>query len=257
MRTNKPILVALLFGILPGTLFADKIILKNGKVIEGRVMGETHWRILISASPDNRPRFYEKSEVLTIVRDQPDPPVIVDRWRYVTVGGSLGGNVFSSDRLQISPGPDLALRGGFRFHPLAEIDGALEWYPALSGTLAVSDGTHLREYERFGAYSGGFDLRVFPFYRKTEWGLEPYLVGGYRWVHLMPKNTEDSLKGQAYRFGFGAERLIALHWALDFRFTYERQTYDEIQFMSQEGTLTSPIRLNHYGFSAGLSYRFL
>lgn len=230
--------------------------MKDGKVYQGRIMGETFRSILITSPAEPRPQFLRKRDVLTIVRDQPEEKVFVDRGRYVSLRLGLSGNFYSSDRLELDPAPGLTVGGGFRFHPAAEIEGGLDWVPALSGILAISDGTVTRQYEKFRAFGGFFGLRLFPFYRFQSWPVEPYLLGGYQWTRLNPKATDDGLKGKAFLIGSGFEKRFAEHWAWDVRFHYERLSYDRVDFLLREGSLTDDIRLNRYRLVTGLSYRF-
>lgn len=221
-------------------------------------MGETHRSILISNAPmDPKPHFLKKSDVLTIVRDQPEPTIFIDRTRYVSLESLISVDHFSTDRLKLNTTGGLHLGGGFRFHPSTELNATLDWTPALSGFLAVSDGIHQRSYQRFYSYAGGFRLKVFPFYRFKEWKWEPYVIGGYQWTRLLAKSSDDYLKGHTYLGGFGAEKALSSHWAFNIRFLYAHTTYDQIQFLLREGSLNDSIGMSHYSLQTGLSYRFL
>ena len=141
-------------------------------------------------------------------------------------------------------------------HPALELGGEFDFIPNLSGKLTVVAGPNSRSYDSFYAYHGGFAAKFFPFFKKTEWRMEPYLTTGYHWNRLVPKDSGDALKGASI-FG-GAGVMIPwwkpLYW--DFRLLYEHTTYDSINFLNGEGDL-SGVSQNAYTFSAGLSYRFL
>lgn len=234
--------------------------MKDGKIYEGHIMGETRRSLLISNPPlDPKPRFIELKDILTIVRDRrvPDAPSPEDG-RFASLSAGVSGQAFSSSLFSFSPAPAFYFGGGFRIHPAVELGGELHWLPALSGTLAVRDATtaNARGYERFYAYHGGFSAKFFPLYKKREWRAEPYLITGYHWNRLVPKDSGDALKGTSL-FG-GAGVMIPwwkpLYW--DLRFTYDHTSYDSINFLGGEGDL-SGVTHNSYALSAGLSYRFL
>ena len=239
--------------------WADKIIMRDGKIYQGHIMGETSRSILISNPPlDPKPRFVELKDVLTIVRESrpaEKPNLEEGRFASASVGTSL--QVYSSSIFSFKPAAGLYFGGAFRIHPAVEVDGEMTYIPTLSGEgLAVTDGTHFRAYDSFYAYHGGFSAKFFPFFKFREWRAEPYLTTGYHWNRLIPKDSGDALKGNSL-FG-GAGVMIPwwkpLYW--DFRFVYEHTRYDSIQFLSGEGDL-SGVTHDSYSMSAGLSYRFL
>jgi len=255
---NVPVLLGLLIVGLSASLQADKIIMKNGKIYQGHIMGEGNETILISNPPlDPQPRFIEMRDVLTIVHDTHPQPPSSEPDRYFMVEGGLGGSVYSADLITLHPAASLHLEGGVRLHPLVELDADLDWTPAVSGRLAISDGTTLRGYESFYAYNGGFSLRIFPFYALKLGPLEPYAITGFQWNRLLPKASSDFLTGTSLEGGIGALYPIVGNLYLDARFVYQHTVYDKVQFNLQEGTLTSDIHIPTYSILTALSYRFL
>jgi hypothetical protein len=233
--------------------------MRDGKIYQGHIMGETNKSILISNPPlDPKPRFLELKDVMTIVREsRPAEKPSLEEGRFASVNLGLTGQVYSSNVFSFSPAPGLYFGGGFRMHPSIELGGELDYIPNLSGgRLTVSDGTDFRAYERFYSYHGGFSLKLFPFFKMREWRAEPYLVTGYHWNHLVPKNSGDELKGKTIFGGAGVTFpwWKPLYW--DLRFLYEHTSYDSIKFLSGEGDL-SDVTHNSFTMSAGLSYRFL
>src|SRR2546430_6907353 len=107
--------------LLLGASFArgDKVIMKSGKIYEGRIRGETHQSILISNPPlDPTPRFLELRDILTIVHDTHPEPSPTEQGRYFMIETGLRGSVFSADTLTLHPAPALQVGGGLRIHPL-------------------------------------------------------------------------------------------------------------------------------------------
>ena len=252
-------LIATLAVIPAQAVMADKIIMKDGKIYEGHIMGETQRSVLISNPPlDPKPRFVDVKDVLTIVREsRPEEKPSPEEGRFATANFGVTGQVYSSSQFSFSPAPGLYVGGGFRMHPLVEVGGEFEFIPNLSGgSLTVTDGTNTRSYESFYAYHGGFSTKIFPFYRRRDWRMEPYLTSGFHWNRLVPKGSGDELKGKSV-FGGGGVMIPwwkPLYW--DLRFVYEHTSYDSIKFLAGEGDL-SGVTHNSYSLSAGLSYRFL
>ena len=247
------------FAVLPGLACADKIIMKDGKIYEGHIMGESRKSILISNPPlDPKPRFIALSDVMTIVRERrPVEKSSSEEGRFASISAGINGQAFSSSVFPFSPAPGLYFGGGFRVHPSLELGGEFDFIPSLTGaSFAVTDGQNTRGYENFYAYHGGFLMKVFPFYKSERWRAEPYLTMGYHWSRLVPKDSGDELKGTSL-FG-GAGLMIPwwkpLYW--DFRLTYDHTNYDSIHFLGGDGGL-SGVTQNTYELSAGLSYRFL
>jgi hypothetical protein len=206
------VFLAALF-LLPSFLRADQVIMKSGKIYKGRIMGETNRMLLFRDTREAEPRFLAVPDILTIVRESRPAARTVEPKRYVVGELGISGAFFTARRLASAPGGALHLGGGFRLHPLVEVDGDLDWFPSLSGGLGITDGARFRGYERFWAYDGGFFARVFPTGLR-DWRTEPYLLAGYQWSHWVPKESGDSLKGNVWRFGGGVQRPLwgALFW---------------------------------------------
>src|SRR5579871_5421 len=123
--------------------WTDKIIMKDGKIYQGHIMGETSRSLLISNPPlDPKPRFVELKDVMTIVREsRPAEKPSPEEGRFATVSVGLTGQVYSSSLFSFSPAPGLYFGGGFRMHPAIEIGGEFNFIPNLSGNpLTVTDG---------------------------------------------------------------------------------------------------------------------
>jgi hypothetical protein len=238
--------------------WADKIIMKDGKIYEGHIMGETSRSVLISNPPlDPKPRFIELKDVLTLVRESHKEMRSAESDRAAVVEIGLAGNVFSSRDMPLDTAPGLHVGGGFRVHPLLELMGNFDWIPALSGELVITDGTTTRSYESFYAYGGGFSAKVFPFFKRRDWRTEPYVTGGYRWNRLTPKASGDYLKGTTLEGGLGFLRPLRGHWYWGARFLYQYVSYDSVQFILRQGDLNSNIVVHTYSLGTELTYRFL
>jgi hypothetical protein len=239
--------------LLTGYVFAAKVIMKDGKIYEGKIITEMNGDILMRTQPGNRPRMLPGSEILSVVRD----PVVEtprDPHRYAAIEARISGNVSDSKNVSLNPTPGLSFAGSLRFHPLFEVSGGLDWFPALKGEVAVTDGTTQRGYEYFYAWSGGLSGRLFPFYARG-WKIEPFLTSGYHWTRLVPKGSGDSLQGQGLEGGAGAQwpcgkRLYAIA-----QLVYRRVSLDGISFNGQQGGLISPVFMGDFSFSIGASYR--
>jgi hypothetical protein len=272
------------FGILIGLItlaglsWADKIIMRDGKIYQGHIMGETSRSILISNPPlDPKPRFIELADVLTIVREsRPAEKPSLEEGRFASLNLGVSGQAYSSSVFSFSPAPGLYGGAGFRIHPAVELGAEFNFIPHLSSGLTVTDGQNERGYDSFYAYDGGFSAKFFPFFQRLEWRpdssvsssmgspftrwvsgrMEPYLTTGYHWNRLVPNASGDELKGTSIFGGVGV--MIPwwkpLYW--DLRFLVQHTTYNSIQFLTGEGDL-SGVTHNSYILSAGLSYRFL
>jgi len=257
--TIRRLFIALLcFSYLP-LCHADKVIMRDGKIYQGHIMGETSRSLLISNPPvDPKPRFLELQDVLTIVREsRPAEKRTFEEGRFASATLGLTGQAYSSSVFSFSPAAGLYFGGAFRVHPAVEVAGEFYYTPSISSDrFSVSDGQTLRAYESFYAYHGGFILKFFPFYPHKEWRWEPYLATGYHWNRLVPKDSGDALKGSSILGGAGV--MIPwwkpLYW--DLRFTYEHTSYDSIHFLGGDGDI-SGVTHNCYVTSVGLSYRFL
>ncbi len=231
--------------------------MKDGTVYKGKIMIDTDKAILIGNPPfDPNSYLLQSEDIGKIIYEEyhPNPPA--ERKRGLTFESHLGGNVFSSDQLSSGPAPSLYAGIGFRVHPLFELNGGLDWTPAMhaSDTFSVSDGTTTRRYEDFWQYSAVFSARLYPFYNQ-KWKTEPYLAAGYSWSRQIPKDSEDSLKGSGWHIGFGAIRPLTTHLFLETRFIFQKLTYDTIQFLGREGNIEPHIDQRVYSFSIGASYR--
>lgn len=236
---------------------ADKVIMKSGKIYEGRIMGETTRSVLISNAPfDPTPHFLPYQDILTIVRDTPVLEPAIDLQRVLMAEFALTGQVFSPNVLTLHPAAGLHMGGGLRPHPLIEIDAGIDWLPEISGHLGITDGTITRGYDHFDAYGGGFALRAYPFYRHKNWRWEPYATAGYQWNRLVMKDSGDYLKGRTWQGGLGVLHPWKWHLYWDLRFLYQRTTYDDVEFLLREGGLSPTIHNPICTFSTGLSYRY-
>lgn len=256
------VLVPLLFSLaiftgVPTCSFADKVIMKDGKIYQGHIMGEGNETILISNPPYESPHFLNMSDILTIVRDRRAEIHSIESDRYAVAEILLGGNIFSSNRVTLHPAPSLRAEGGFRLHPLVELDAVIDWIPALPGQFAVTDGTNIRGYESFYAYAGGFAAKIFPLYNIHAFPCEPYVLAGYEWTRLVPKGSGDYLSGYQYEEGVGIQKALSKALYLDARFMFEQTSYDQIQFLLRQGSINSAIGVPTYSILVGLSYRFL
>jgi hypothetical protein len=258
MRRRFVIFVALL--CLSPLAHADKVIMKDGKIYYGRIMGESRRALLISNPPlDPKPRFIELRDVMTIVREpHPAEKPSPEEGRFASVSGGILGQVFTSNIFSFSGAPAVYVGGGFRVHPALELGAEMNYTPALSGSLGVKDTQNQvsRAYQHFYAYQGGFSAKILPFYNFNSWRAEPYLVTGFHWSRLVPKDSGDSLRGTSL---FGGLGLLypwwkPLYW--DFRLVYDHTQYDSIHFLGGDGDL-SGVTHNTFEMSIGLSYRFL
>lgn len=261
MPATRPVTgLLLLLGILGPAVcaHADKIIMKDGKVYQGHIMGETSKQILISNPPvDPQPHFVPLADVLTIVHEGPPPPPPPGRDQLATLEALIAGESISSRQLSLDPTASLHVAGGLRPHAALEIGAQLDWAPAQTGDFAITDGIHTREYTRFETLAGGFYVKLFPAYRYREWRWQPYLLTGYLWNQLMPKATTDVLKGTSLEGGAGVSYLLTREWSLEARFVYFHTDYDTVNFLLREGSLNGNINAPTYTVSTGMAYRFL
>jgi hypothetical protein len=248
--------IALMVLITAAAAHADKVIMKDGKVHEGRIMGETNRSVLISNAPiDPKPRFLNKDDVLTIVRDRHEEIVTFESQRYAMMEAQLGGFLHAPDEISLNPAPGMHVGGGFRLHPAVQIDAGFDYIPAVAGRLLVTDGTLTRGYQRFYAYHLGFGARVFPLFFKKQMKLEPYLHFGYQWSRLVAKSSDDYLKGKSWTGGVGLSRRLRRHLYWESRFAFHYTTYDKILFILREGSLNPEINVPTYSLTTGLAFR--
>lgn len=255
---RKGLILVLTFLVFPLQAWADKVIMRDGKIYEGHIMGETSRSLLISNPPlDPKPRFIDLKDILTIVRESRPPEIATPETnRFATVETSLTGTVYTASTFSLSPAPGLHAGAGFRLHPAIEVDAGIDWVPALSGSFAVTDGSRDRGYEKFYAYAGGFMAKFFPFFMKEPRTIEPYLFTGYRWDRLVPKGSGDHVSGSSVLGGLGVSIPWHRPWYWELRAGFAHTSYSTIKFLTGEGEL-SGVRDNTVTFSAGLSYRFL
>lgn len=256
MRPNPWVLLAVI-GIFFGgsaSLHGARVIMKDGKIYEGKIIDDSDGDILIKTSPmDARPKLLPNSDILSVTADPP-PPKNLDPQRYSTYELLLTGNVFSAQNIEQNPAPGLWLGVGLRFHPVIEVGAGLDWKPWISGDLAVSDGTTTRQYDTFLSYSGGFLAKVFPFYAQ-RWKTEPFFIGGYGWSRLSPKGSDDALKGRGFIAGFGVRRPLWKQVYWESRFIYTRMVYDQIFFLQRNGSIDPAVIPNPFALCTGLSVR--
>lgn len=236
-------------------LFADKVILKDGKIYEGRIMGETPTSVLLSPAGSDTPKFIPMNEVMTLVREKnPDVPN-PDRDRHAHLELVMAGAFPSSGQMELDAHPRLEANGGFRLFPQLLVEAGIDWAPDAGGALALSDGTTTREYACFSRWSGGFGIRVYPFTRKWKPDWETSLIGRYRWTGLSMKDSGDHLSGEAWQAGLGVARKLGkmLYW--ESRALYEQSVYDDVQFLHRSGTLRQDIRIRAWLIQTGISIR--
>lgn len=245
--------------LFTGKAQADKVIMKDGTVYKGKIQIDTDKAVLIGNPPfDPNSYLLESKDIQTIVYEQYHQSPPAERRRGLLLETRMSGNIFSSSDLSLHPAPGLYLGGGFRIHPMFEIDGGVESLPAVSAKsgLGVTDPTTSRVYKRFYMYSGIVSGKIYPFFKNQKLSLEPFLVAGYRWTKLVPKASGDTLKGSGWHLGFGAMRPLTRHIFLEAQFLYERLTFDSIDFLGQQGNIRPVIIDNVYSLNLGASYRF-
>jgi hypothetical protein len=246
-----------LLGALTMSLpvYGAKVIMKDGKIYEGKIIAEPDGDVLIRTRPvEPRATLLPASEILTVVRDPVSHPP-VDPQRYWEAELLASGNVFSSRDISMDPTAGLWLGGGMRLFPVIQLDAGLDWKPAINGSVAISNGTTQRDYEHFTSITGGFSGRIFPFYQR-HWKIEPYLLGGYEWSRLTPKGSGDSLSGEGPKLGFGISWPLRRSWFLESRFIYRRIRYDRLDFLGLKSDVSPVVMNDNYSFGAGVAYHF-
>jgi hypothetical protein len=227
--------------------------MKDGKIYEGKILAETKNDVVIKTNTwDRKIKLLSMEDVLTVVHDPPAPEKPFDPQRYAALDTFLTGNLFVKNEVS-NPAAGVRLGGGLRLHPLIEIGGGFEWKPALSGDLALSDGIHTREYERFYSFGGGFTAKIFPLYKILREKLEPFLLVGYEWTELVPKDSGDELDGQGMEGGFGAQWPLTKTLYMETRFLYRHTPLDTVDFLGLRGSLDPSIRGDSYSIALGLS----
>jgi hypothetical protein len=261
MKSTTVLLTFALF-IVVSPAFADKVITKDGKTYTGKILIDSDKAVLIGNPPfDPNSTLIQGEDIKTIIYEEYKPNAPAVRRRGITSDFRLSGNYFTSDELKLNPAAGLRLAGGFRFHPIIELEGGFDWLPSLTaknGLAIVADtgaGLVSRRYESFGMYVFEIEAKLYPFGLKPSWKTEPYVHGGYGWSRLVPKASGDSLKGDGWLLGFGALRPLTKNLFLDVRFDYKSWSYDRVKFLGQEGAISPAIAEHQLGVSAGLSYR--
>ena len=240
------------------TAFADKVIMKDGAVYKGKIILDTDKGVLIGNPPFDPDQYLLKSEDIdTIVYEEYHLSPPAERRRGLAFETRLSGNIFSSNELSLSPAAGLYGGSGFRMHPLFEIDGGINWLPELSSSngLSITDTQTTRSYQRFWEWSGSVVGRLYPLGQRRSLKLEPFLLGGYEWAHILPKDTGDSLKGAGWQIGAGLLYPLNRNFFLDGQFVYHNLTFDQVDFNGRSGSISPQIMEHQYSFSLGLSYR--
>ena len=239
---------------------ADQVIMKDGAVFKGKILKENSKLILIGNPPfDPKEHLLRTEDVEKIIYEEYKPLPPAERRFGFMLETQLIANFFSSPDLPLHPGAEFMIGGGIRVHPLLEIDGGLGWQPeasASNGGLSVSNTSTTRGYSSFGWTDRFIMGRVYPFYWKKSWKIEPYAMGGWAFTHLSGKGTDDTLMGDGWLVGVGAMRPVTNHWYVDGRVLVRHAHLDTIDFLNQEGGLQPAIDETITSVSLGLSYRF-
>jgi hypothetical protein len=255
---NKLLLSLGLVGLFLAPALADKVITKDGKVYKGKIMIDTDKAVLIGNPPfDPNSTLIQAEDIDTIVYEQYHPNSPAERRRGVAFNLDLQGNGYSSSELSLRPAAGLNLSGGFRFHPLIELGAGLQWVPQVNAanSLSISNGTTERAYESFWSYTTYVQAKFYPFFKKTKWKTEPYILMGYGWSRLIPKASGDSLEGAGWLLGPGAIYPISKNLFLDGHFVYQNMSYDKVNFLGQHAAISPEIAEHQYTLAVGLSYR--
>jgi hypothetical protein len=256
-------LVASLLVFASQFSWADKVITKDGKTYTGKILIDTDKAVLIGNPPfDPNSTLIQADDIKTIVYEQYHPNSPAERRRGLAIGLQLSGNAYSSSELSLNPAAGMGLEGSFRFHPLFEIGGGIHWTPALSAsggdftiTSSTSPGSPSRSYHDFLQYTLDVTGKIYPFFNQKKWKTEPFILVGYGWSHLIPNDSGDSLSGGGWLLGFGAIRPLTEHVFIDGRFSYHNLSFDSVNFLGQQGTLSPEVAEHTYTLSLGLSYR--
>src|SRR3954470_24855701 len=91
-----------LLALCSAPLWGAKVILKDGKTYDGRIVEETGGDVLMRVQPENKPRLLPSGDILTVVRDpavtEPQDPL-----RYTALELRLSGNVSDSKNVELGP----------------------------------------------------------------------------------------------------------------------------------------------------------
>jgi|GEM_PF-1501132 hypothetical protein len=258
--------ICLFVLLLPSLASADRLILKDGREISGKVI-YTSDQIIVISNPlaDPVEQTILVSDVATIVHEPFRLPSPDERRKGFAMEARVTGNFFSSNDAQpltLHSSPGLYIGGGARLTPLFELNGGLNWVPVVGSNGFEVDVTdkdnkiiQSRRYEQFALFRPQITGRIYPFYMKRSWPVEPYLFGGYCWSRLEPKDSGDALTGSGWLVGTGVLRRLTKHLYLDAQFQYDSMGYDEIQFSGQTSPLSPGVNEKEYTLSLGISYR--
>ncbi len=236
------------------SVHAARVIMKDGKIYEGKIIDDSDGDILIKTSPmDARPRLLPSAHILSVTPDPP-PAKNLDPQRYSTYELLLAANFFAPKNMSLDAAPGLWLGVGLRFHPLVEVGAGLDGKPWMRGALAVTDGRLMREYDTFLSYGGGFVAKVFPFYQQ-RWKTELFVLGGYGWSRFIPPGSGDALKGSGFLTGVGLRRPLWKQIYAEARLTYSHMQYDRIFFLQRNGSIHPEITPHQIALAGGLSVR--
>src|SRR6266513_2850881 len=121
-RTLRSSLLCLAIGVFsPANPWAAKVIMKDGKIYEGKILAETKGDVVIKTSGwDHRIKLLPADNVLTVVHDPHEPEKPADPQRYIAVDSFLTGNIYTTRDVSRQPAPGLRVGGGLRLHPLVE-----------------------------------------------------------------------------------------------------------------------------------------
>jgi hypothetical protein len=259
----RRLLFVLLLGILlTPSVQADKVITKDGKTYTGKILIDTDKAVLIGNPPfDPNSTLIQAEDIKTIVYEEYHQVPPSERRRGITLGLMGSGNFFSSSELSLHPAGGLALEGGYRFHPLFELGAGAQWIPSVSASgndfniaTSTDPAAPTRSYHTFWQYALSVSGKLYPFYEK-KWKTEPYLLAGYSWSHLIPKASGDSLSGAGWILGCGAIYPISTHFFIDGRFAYHNVSYDTVNFLGAQGSISPEVAEHQYELGLGISYR--
>ncbi len=231
--------------------------MKDGTVYKGKIQIDTDKAILIGNPPFDPTSYLLKTEDIDkIVYEEYRQPSPAERKRGFLVESRIQEQFYSSDSLSFSPATSLYLGLGFRVHPMLELNGGIDFAPGLHAkdAFSVSDGTTTRRYEEFWQYNAAFSARLYPFVHQ-KWKTEPYLTAGYHWSHLTPSGSGDHLKGSGWLAGLGLLYPMTRHFFLESRLTFQSMSYDTVEFLGREGSVSPTVDQTMVALSLGVSYR--
>jgi len=198
MRSSERTLfiaLAMLPFLSAAACWADKVITKDGKVYTGKILIDSDKAVLIGNPPfDPNSTLIKSEDIQTIVYEQYRPNSPAERRRGINLDFQLSGNAYSSSELALHPAVGLLAGAGFRFHPLIEIGGAMQWVPGLSASgsgLSLTGGTGssviTRGYQHFWQYTLDFTSKIYPFFQTDEMENGALHLDGLRLEPFNPK----------------------------------------------------------------------